>query len=211
MEDTKSRIESAKEKLAQLGNIICRSQFGGYSLSVDRVVFALVSDGELYLRACEQVKPYITERKMKSLTVNKRGIPVSLEYYRVDDSLWKEPLELLALSKLCLQGAIQQRVWFQHNRRLKDLPNLTMRLEVLLRHVGISSVKMLKEQGSRRCWLKLHAHNQNLGLNVLFALEGAILGQHHEALPQSVKAELRHWYSETLRLKRCADKRKPIC
>ncbi|EXU73681.1 MULTISPECIES: TfoX/Sxy family DNA transformation protein [Erwinia] len=208
MEDTKSMIAITKDKLAQLGDIACRSQFGGFSLSVDRVVFAVVADGELYLRACEQVRPYITERKMKSLTLNKRGIPVSLEYYRVDEPLWKEPQQLLALSKLCLQGAMQQRAWNQQNRRLKDLPNLTMRLEVLLRHVGISTVKMLKEQGSRRCWLKLHAHNQNLGINVLFALEGAILGRHHQALPQAIKAELRHWYCETLRLKRYAEKLK---
>ncbi|MCX8957428.1 TfoX/Sxy family DNA transformation protein [Erwinia psidii] len=206
MEDTKNRIATTKDKLAQLGDITCRSQFGGYSLSVDCVVFALVANGELYLRACDKARPYIIKRKMKSLTINKHGIPVSLEYYQVDEPLWDEPQQLLALSKLCLQGAIQQRAWNRHNRRLKDLPNLTMRLEVLLRHVGISTVKMLKEQGSRRCWLKLHALNQNLGINVLFALEGAILGQHHEALPPALKAELRHWYSETLRLKRFAEK-----
>lgn len=194
-----------------MGEITCRSQFGGYSLSVNHIVFALISDGELYLRACEQVMPYITERRMKSLIIYKRGMPVSLEYYKVDEFLWRESQQLLALSKLCLQGAIQQRVWSWNNRRLKDLPNLSMRLEVQLRSVGVSTVKMLKEQGSRRCWLKLHANNQNVGINVLFALEGAILGQHYQALSQAVKADLRDWYCETLRLTHCAESREPVC
>lgn len=197
---SKSRIASTKVKLAALGEIKCRSQFGGYSLSVDHAVFALVSEGELYLRACEQVNSYLTERKMEILTLNKRGIPVALNYYRVDDPLWQAPQQLLALSKLCLQGAQQQKASIHKDPRLKDLPNLTMRLEVLLRHVGISTVRMLKEQGAKRSWLKLHARNKNLGINVLFALEGAILGQHYAALPPELKAELRHWYSEALQI-----------
>lgn len=206
MDDSKSRIASTRGKLAELGEINYRSQFGGYSLSVDRVVFALVAEGELYLRACEEVRPYLTERKMEAFTFNRGGIPVELNYFRVDESLWQETQQLVALSQLCLKGARQQRIISRENRRLKDLPNLTMRLEVLLRHVGISSVRMLKEQGAKRSWLKLHARNKNLGINVLFALEGAILGQHHEALPQALKAELRHWYSETLQLKSFVEK-----
>lgn len=199
MSQSKKQIEKARRQLAELGEIECRSQFGGYSLSVENVVFALVAEGELYLRACEQVKPYIVERKMQPLHFTKRGMPVALDYYRVDDPLWKEHGQLVALSRLCLQGARQQRTRKQQNQRLKDLPNLTIRIETLLRQVGISTIAMLKEQGARRCWLKLYASNNNLGINVLFALEGAIAGRHHEALPESVKTELRQWYKETLR------------
>ncbi|WP_147196707.1 TfoX/Sxy family DNA transformation protein [Pantoea sp. CCBC3-3-1] len=199
MYDSKKRIETAKHHLAELGKIGSRSQFGGYSLSVEEVVFALVSEGELYLRACEQVRPYLAERKMEPLCYYKRGLPVELEYYRVDEPLWNEHEQLVALSKLCLNGARQNRLLQKQNRRLKDLPNLTVRMETLLRQVGVCTIAMLKEQGARRTWLKLREFNKNLSINVLFALEGAILERHHEALPEAVKAELRHWYSETLR------------
>lgn len=200
MHDSKKRIENAKRRLAELGAIGSRSQFGGYSLSVEEVVFALVSDGELYLRACEQVRPYLAERKMVPLCYYKRGLPVELEYYRVDEPLWNEHEQLVALSKICLNGARQHRLRQQKNRRLKDLPNLTVRIESLLRQIGVCSIAMLKEQGARRTWLKLREYNKNLSINMLFALEGAILERHHEVLPEAVKAELRYWYSETLRL-----------
>lgn len=198
MQDPKNSIVRAKRQLSPLGEISSRSQFGGYSLSVESVVFALVSEGDLYLRACEEVKPYIIERKMEPLLFTRRGIPVALDYYRVDDPLWEEPEQLLALSKLCLKGAQQQRNNQQNRRRLKDLPNLSLKLEVQLRKVGISTVEMLIEQGAKRTWLKLHACNQNLGVNILFALQGAIQGLHYEALPSGVKEELRLWHLETL-------------
>lgn len=46
------RIYKSQEYLATLGTIEYRSLFGSYSLTVDDTVFAMVSDGELYLRAC---------------------------------------------------------------------------------------------------------------------------------------------------------------
>ena len=207
MHDSKKRIENAKQHLAELGEISSRSQFGGYSLAVEEVVFALVSGGELYLRACEQVRPYLAERKMVPLCYYKRGLPVELEYYRVDEPLWNEHEQLVALSKICLNGARQHRLRQRQNRRLKDLPNLTIRTESLLRQVGVCTIAMLKEQGARRTWLKLQEQNKNLSINVLFALEGAILERHHQTLPAAVKAELRHWYSETLRLQEKQQKR----
>ncbi len=54
------RIYKSQEYLATLGTIEYRSLFGSYSLTVDDTVFAMVSDGELYLRACE------CQRRMKS-------------------------------------------------------------------------------------------------------------------------------------------------
>ncbi len=52
------RIYKSQEYLATLGTIEYRSLFGSYSLTVDDTVFAMVSDGELYLRACEQSAQY---------------------------------------------------------------------------------------------------------------------------------------------------------
>lgn len=188
------KIEEAKQRLQRLGDIESRTQFGGYCLAIDKTVFAVVSHGELYLRACEQVQPYIAERKMESLSLTKRGVPVELHYYRVDSDLWADDEQLLALSRLCLQGARQQQKDKLKKRRLKDLPNMGIRMEMLLRQVGIDSIDMLIQKGAKRSWLLLHECNQNLGLTALYALQGAIVGSHYEALPLAVKDELRMWF-----------------
>lgn len=195
MDSSRRKTEEAKQRLAQLGEVKSRTQFGGYSLSVGEAVFAVVAEGELYLRACEQIQPYITERKMEALSLNKRGVSVDLNYYRVDRSLWSDDDLLLSFSQICLLGAQKQQQERRKNRRLKDLPNMGIRMEMLLRQVGVSSIEMLKEQGAKSCWLRLHACNKNVGLTVLLALQGAIAGQHYEVLPLAVKEELRGWFS----------------
>ena len=194
MASSKRKIEEAKQRLQPLGEVESRTQFGGYCLTVEKTVFAVVADGELYLRACEQVRPYIVERKMEPLSLKKRGVPVALHYYRVDGDLWSDSDQLVALSRLCLLGARTQQLEKQKKRRLKDLPNLGGRIEMLLHQVGINSIETLKQKGAKRCWLLLRTCNSNLGLTVLYALQGAIDGRHYEALPLEMKEELRMWF-----------------
>lgn len=94
------RIYQSQEYLSPLGEIHHRALFGGYTLAVDEAVFAMVSDGELYLRACEQSAKYCVKNASSFLTLMKRGRPVLLNYYRVDEGLWQNREKLLQLSRL---------------------------------------------------------------------------------------------------------------
>ena len=194
MNNSKQRIEQSKRYLASLGKIDTRTQFGGYSLAVEKIVFAVVAEGELYLRACEQIQPYVGAGRMPPLVFQKRGMPVALNYFRVDDALWEQPETLLALSRSSLKWAQQQCLDKMANPRVKDLPNMGLRLEMMLREVGICSVDSLRAEGSKQCWLKLQAAHKNVGINILFALEGAITGRHQAALPDAVTEALRDWF-----------------
>ncbi|GAB7260441.1 hypothetical protein DZS_18020 [Dickeya ananatis] len=56
------RILQAKTVFSSLGTIFSRSQFGGYSIAADGVIFALVSGGELYLRAARHNEAFFSRR-----------------------------------------------------------------------------------------------------------------------------------------------------
>lgn len=103
------RIYKSQEYLATLGTIEYRSLFGSYSLTVDDTVFAMVSDGELYLRACEQSAQYCVKHPPVWLTYKKCGRSVTLNYYRVDESLWRNQLKLVRLSKYSLDAALKEK------------------------------------------------------------------------------------------------------
>ena len=102
------RIYKSQEYLSPLGEIHHRALFGGYTLAVDDAVFAMVSDGELYLRACEESAKYCVKNASSFLTLMKRGRPVLLNYYRVDDGLWQDRERLLQLSSFALSAARQR-------------------------------------------------------------------------------------------------------
>lgn len=189
------RIYTSQEYLSPLGEIHHRALFGGYTLAVDEAVFAMVSDGELYLRACEQSAQYCVKQSSSFLTLLKRGRPVLLNYYRVDEGLWQDRERLLQLSSFALEAARQERFQRHQRRRLKDLPNLTFQIEILLCEAGVTSEAMLRTLGAEACWLKIRAINRHLGVKVLFALAGAIDGLHEAALPTIRRRELMEWFN----------------
>lgn len=200
MKTNKSMVMQSKTQLAPLGKIESRTQFGGYALTVEKVIFAYINEDALYLRASEALQVYHARRALEPLVYRKRGIPVQLNYYKVDATLWQDAEQLLQLSASALQAAQDEIATRSVTLRLKDLPNLSLRMEMMLHRVGISSVRLLHEMGSRKSWLKLRAVNKHIGLKTLLALEGAISGHHQAALPVVTREELYAWYVKTLHL-----------
>jgi DNA transformation protein len=195
---SKKRVLECLELFAPLGNIRSRTQFGGFSLSADSAMFGLVSDGELYLRANDDNEAHFCRKKMERLIYRKRGMDVHLRYFKVSHDQWSDPQILLKLAKVALKG-MRREIESKKNSealRLKDLPNLTLALERMLWQVGIENSGDLRMQGARKAYLKLCAvKKKNLGINLLMALEGAILGFHEAALPMASRELLTQWFN----------------
>ncbi|ROP58932.1 regulator of competence-specific genes [Enterobacter sp. BIGb0383] len=195
MNISSKRVCASQQFFSPLGHVRCRALFGGYSLSIDDTVFAMVAEGELYLRAAEESAQYCTTHNPHLLKLNKRGREVLLNYYRVDEALWDDSDMLLLLSGYSLQAARREKAWQRDRRRLRDLPNLNFQLEQLLFEAGVTSPDVLYLLGAERCWLKMRGLRKELSVKVLFALEGAIAGVHAAALPTSRRQELTDWFN----------------
>ncbi|WP_434642661.1 TfoX/Sxy family DNA transformation protein [Klebsiella sp. I138] len=187
------RFHQFQECLSPLGKISCRPLFGGYSLAIEDTVFAMVAEGEIYLKVCEQSAEYRVVHETPLLTMRKNGRPVLLKYYQVDETLWRDSKTLFNLSALSLQSARNEKRRQLATGRLKDLPNISFHMELLLISVGIMDEKTLRQLGAQEVWLKLRESNKALTLNILYALEGAIVGVHSAALPTQRRQELKAW------------------
>lgn len=187
------RIYESEECLSPLGMIHHRSLFGGYSLSVDDTVFAMVAHGDLYLRVCEEQAAYQVTDRQRLLTLNKRGRPILLNYYLVDEDLWHNTPLLLQKSAQSLQEARKEKRMQEWSRRMRKLPNITYQLEKLLDEVGIHDPETLKAVGSLTAWFRLRSIRKDLSINVLLALEGAIQGIHAAIIPWQRRQHLIEW------------------
>ncbi|HEX4501137.1 MAG TPA: TfoX/Sxy family DNA transformation protein [Scandinavium sp.] len=187
------RIYQCEECLSSLGRVHHRALFGGYSLSIDDTVFAMVAHGELYLRVCEESAVYDTSKPQRLLTLNKRGRPVSLNYYLVDDGLWQDQSLLLRMSTIALRGAQNEKLQRCNAQRMRNLPNITFQLELLLSEAGIHDLDTLRGLGAATAWCRLRSIRKDLSMNVLFALEGAILGMHAAIIPLQRRQHLQEW------------------
>ncbi|MFM2746440.1 competence protein [Klebsiella variicola] len=179
--------------VSPLGQLHSRPLFGGYSLAINDTVFAMVAEGDIYLRACEQSAAYRVEHRNPLLTLRRHGRIVPMKYYQIDDALWRDETQLFRLSLLSWQSAQREKNHRRASGRLKDLPNISFHMELQLIHAGIPDVLALREVGARQAWLKLRENNASLSHNVLLALEGAIVGVHTAALPTLRRQELLEW------------------
>ncbi|CNL45246.1 TfoX/Sxy family DNA transformation protein [Yersinia aleksiciae] len=192
---SENKIMQARDCFDFLGLITVRSQFGGYGLLANGIMFAVVSEGELYLRANDQVEGLFRARGMTNLVYAKRGVPILLRYYWVDAFLWRDERTLCNFAQRAYQEARAEVLSKKGPTvRLKDLPNLSASLERLLWKVGIKNAAELRLEGAKRCYLKLRAVRHSLGINVLFSLAGAISGYHYAALPLMIRIELIEWF-----------------
>lgn len=186
------RIYQSQKYFSLLGKIKSRALFGGYSLAVNDAVFAMVSEGELYLRMCEESATYQAQHSPPLLTLRKRGCSQQLKYFHVGERLWSDESVLLQLGKSSLEDALREKQQ-QKSLRIKDLPNLSFHMELLLSEAGIKDAQMLQQQGAEMAWIKLRKIRKQLSINVLYSLEGAIMGVHAAALPAQRRQELQEW------------------
>ena len=153
----------------------------------------MVSDGELYLRACEQSAPYCVKHPPVWLTYKKCGRSVTLNYYRVDESLWRNQLKLVRLSKYSLDAALKEKKHAQYSGKTERFAQYVFSSGSDSREVGIKDVRALRILGAKMCWLRLRQQNSLVTEKILFMLEGAIIGIHEAALPVARRQELAEW------------------
>ncbi|MDE9453255.1 TfoX/Sxy family DNA transformation protein [Xenorhabdus bovienii] len=192
-----ARFAQLKHGVSSLGKLKKKSQFGGFGLLLDGVLFAISSDGELYLRGNSHAEVLFKARGMEKFIFSKRGIPVTLRYYRVNESLWQDQKQLFEYVNLAYQYTMAEIINKQKMPlRLKDLPNLGMTLERQLWKVGISKVEELHMLGAKAIYLKLQQHRKQTNVSILLALAGAIEGCHVAVLPEKVRDDLLLWHKE---------------
>ncbi|WP_052284068.1 TfoX/Sxy family DNA transformation protein [Kluyvera genomosp. 1] len=193
------RIYQSQECFSILGKIRSRALFGGYSLAVDNTVFAMVAEGELYLRMCEENATYLAQHAPPLLTLRKRGMPLQLKYFRVDAALWLDQPVLLQLGLSSLEDARREKSQQRMSQRLKDLPNLSFHMELLLNEAGVTDSWALRQIGAEAAWLRLRRIRKQISINVLYSLEGAIRGVHAAALPAQRRQELQSWVQTSIK------------
>lgn len=190
--ETKQLVSDVIEYLSGLGTLTSRSMFGGYGICKNKVMFGLVSDNKFYLRANRNLEQIFMTHGMAQFIYSKRGVPVLLRYFHVHEALWKERAVLDALVNYSLSGAVNdiKEKNKRESTRLKDLPNLNISIERLLKRVGISSVKDLISLGAIDSYIRVRKLKKDVSSDLLFSLAGAIEGCHSAALPEAIRNEL---------------------
>jgi DNA transformation protein len=74
------------ELLQGMGPVSARRMFGGHGLFLDGLMFALIADNELYLKADAESRKAFVDLGLQPFTYHKQGKPMALSYYQAPET-----------------------------------------------------------------------------------------------------------------------------
>jgi DNA transformation protein len=95
-----------RELFAAFGAVTVRRMFGGTGIFADGLMFALVADEIVYLKADDRTVPDFEREKSAPFSYGARaGRRVVMSYWRLPDRLYDDPDELAAWARAALAAA----------------------------------------------------------------------------------------------------------
>jgi len=86
-------VEYLKEVFSAFGFVEPRRMFGGYGIFHKGLMFALVADEVLYLKADETLATFFEERGLDQFQYDKRGKTVKMSFYMAPEEIFDDPVE----------------------------------------------------------------------------------------------------------------------
>jgi DNA transformation protein len=99
--------ESIRELFSTYGTISVRRMFGGHGVFTDGIMFALESDGELYLKADDLTIPKLASENSEPFVYKAKGREIALSYWKLPERLYDEPDEFASFAREAF-GAAQR-------------------------------------------------------------------------------------------------------
>lgn len=97
------------ELLEPLGRVKAKRMFGGFGLYLDGLMFALIADDTLYLKADAENRATFAARQMPPFVYQRKGKLVTLSYHAAPAEALEDPEILLDLARLAFAAALRGR------------------------------------------------------------------------------------------------------
>lgn len=98
-------VDFVIEQLAPLGQVRHKRMFGGGGLWIDGIMFALIGDGQMFMKADAANRGMFEAEGMGPFVYEGKGKPITMSYWRVPEHLYDEPDELLRFAGQSLAAA----------------------------------------------------------------------------------------------------------
>ncbi|WP_261835442.1 TfoX/Sxy family DNA transformation protein [Vibrio ishigakensis] len=191
MNSNQDKQSKVVEYLRELDGISTHSMFGGIGYFQGDAMFLLVYDGKTYLRGGGELSEQFRQYQCQQFAFQKRIGCARVEYFEIDDLFDAQSDDFEVLLKRSLAFAHQDKDCRGQCRRLRDLPNLQLSIERMLVRVGVCDIETLNNLGAACVFVRLkQIYGQDLSLNLLWKLEGALRQIHYTLLDHRVKNQL---------------------
>lgn len=92
-------VELLKDVLRGLGPVAVGRMFGGAGVYADGVMFGLIADDTLYLKADDETKRDFEAEGLEPFIYEGRGRKVAMSYWRIPERILDDPDEMVAWAR----------------------------------------------------------------------------------------------------------------
>jgi DNA transformation protein len=102
-------VNHLSDVFALFGAIEARCMFGGYGIYHDGIMFALVADDMLYLKADEQSADVFIQAGQPPFEYEKHGKRIRMSYYSAPDEIFDNPEQAREWAERAFEAALRAR------------------------------------------------------------------------------------------------------
>ena len=84
-------VQNLADVFSLFGPIQTKRMFGGYGIYHDGLMFALVADDELYLKADQRTVAEFVQQQLPQFEYEQRGKRIKMSYYLAPEGIYDDP------------------------------------------------------------------------------------------------------------------------
>lgn len=100
-------VDEVLDRVQIAVNANSKKMFGGYGIFHNGLMFALVADNELYLKADKHSQNFFSELNLEPFTYHKSGKPYKMSYYRAPETFFEDDDETVLWSNRAIEAALR--------------------------------------------------------------------------------------------------------
>jgi len=170
-----------------------RSMFGGIGLFKQDAMYALLTNDCIYIRGGDELDKQLSALGCEKYRHVKKQTVATVNYYDITSLYADDYQGLDSIIGESIKQAIDQRVVKNSsmNRRLRDLPNMQLTLERMVKKSGVEDVDTFIELGAPEVFnLVCKTYGNDVDIKLLWKFAGAIDGVHWKLIQEPRKRQL---------------------
>ena len=102
-------VANLEDVFALFGPIRTKRMFGGYGVYHDKLMFGLVADEVLYLKADEHSSDTFRRRGLSQFEYAKQGKKIKMSYYLAPEEIFDDPVQAKEWAVRAFESALRAR------------------------------------------------------------------------------------------------------
>ncbi|HBV75524.1 MULTISPECIES: TfoX/Sxy family DNA transformation protein [Vibrio] len=181
------------EYVTKFGSFQKRSMFGGIGLFSEDAMYALISNGTIFIRGGGDLDQSLEAKNCKRYKHVKKQTVATVNYFDITKLYTEGDVALDGIIEASIEYSKRERAFqkSEDSRRLRDLPNMQLTLERMVKKSGVPDVTTFLQMGPEDVFKRVkETYGSDVDIRLLWKFAGAVDGCHWKLIQEPRRQKL---------------------